>query len=101
MAGVAFILLLLAILLLLSLRTERDVCIDLHVVRTHFIVGWYLTVVVVAVYQVPTNNILCSTAAGSESLDELISSVTQRLGTVGEKDPIQLLVSFPKLLIGI
>jgi hypothetical protein len=42
---------------------------------------------------VPTNNILCYTSAGSESLDELISSVTQRLGTRGEKDPIQLLVS--------
>ncbi|KAM0883899.1 hypothetical protein ACQ4PT_031329 [Festuca glaucescens] len=28
---------------------------------------------------------------GSESLDELISSVTQRLGTHGEKNPIQLL----------
>lgn len=43
---------------------------------------------------VPTNNILCFIAAGSESLDELMSSITQRLGTGGEKGPIQLLVSF-------
>jgi hypothetical protein len=96
MERVVYIPLLLAIHLPLSFTTGRGVCIDSLVVRARFIV---CTNMLMLFHGSKYNQLLTSMliATGSESLDELVSSVRQRLSIVDGKDSIQLLVKLTNL----
>jgi hypothetical protein len=97
MERVVYIPLLLAIHLPLSFTTGRGVCIDSLVVRARFIV---CTTMLMLFHGSKYNQLLTSMlmiATGSESLDELVSSVRQRLSIVDGKDSIQLLVKLTNL----
>ena len=105
MGGVVYIPLSLVIRFPLSFKTGRDACIDSPVVSAHLI-GCTNMLNLVAfsrynldlyLYVIFQKLNLYVVGTGSESLNELVSSVRQRLSIIDEKDIIQILVRLSNL----